>query len=190
MVRACAADSGCFRSSRYAARRSSPPRPADSKAAVAGGHFVGRGAGEQAVAMARQAVTMGKNLPYAFGPPTPEKPSYELLGELLLKEHNNSPARAAFQASLLRAPKRTESSLVWRAQKAPRETRQRQPQTWRQLLGIWKNADPSTVRETTFSVISRLCRTLRTKTTATGISPAARCLKVPWGTMQALFWLE
>ena len=69
------------------------------------------GHGDEAIAMAQQAVATGEELPYAFGPPSPEKPSYELLGELLLKENRNAPARAAFEASLQRAPQRTESLL-------------------------------------------------------------------------------
>ncbi|MFZ0305166.1 MAG: hypothetical protein WAL75_20920 [Terracidiphilus sp.] len=105
------------------------------------------GQAEQAVAMARQAVAMGKNLPYAFGPPTPEKPSYELLGELLLKEHSNSPARAAFQASLLRAPKRTESLFGLARAESATGDKAAAAQTWRQLLGIWKNADPQYVSQ-------------------------------------------
>jgi tetratricopeptide (TPR) repeat protein len=97
---------------------------------------------DQAVAMAQQAVTAGEELPYAFGPPSPEKPSWELLGELLLKENKNAPARAAFQASLERAPQRTQSLLgLARAQSAMGDN-PAAAQTYRQLMEIWKNADP------------------------------------------------
>jgi tetratricopeptide (TPR) repeat protein len=96
---------------------------------------------DQAVAMAQQAVDAGVELPYAFGPPTPEKPSYELLGELLLKENKYAPARAAFQASLERAPQRTESLLgLARAQNAMGD-KAAAAQTDRRLLEIWKNSD-------------------------------------------------
>lgn len=100
------------------------------------------GHGDLAIAMAQQAVTVGEKVPYAFGPPSPEKPPYELLGELLLKENRNAEARAAFEASLERAPKRTDSLLgLARAESASGNTAAAM-QTWRQLLGIWKNADP------------------------------------------------
>jgi uncharacterized protein HemY len=50
-----------------------------------------------------------KDMRYAFGPPHPEKPSYELLGELLLKHHQLREAEAAFKEALSRAPGHTES---------------------------------------------------------------------------------
>lgn len=59
----------------------------------------------------QQAVAIGKGLPYAFGPPSPEKPSSELLGELLLKENKAKQAREAFETSLQLAPRRAESLL-------------------------------------------------------------------------------
>ena len=97
---------------------------------------------DQAVATAQQAVTIGEELPYAFGPPSPEKPSYELLGELLLKENKNAPARAAFQASLERAPQRTESLLGLASAESAMGDKAAAAQTYRQLMEIWKNADP------------------------------------------------
>ena len=51
------------------------------------------GQADQAVATMQQAVSTGAELPYAFGPPSPEKPAYELLGELLLKEKKAPEAR-------------------------------------------------------------------------------------------------
>lgn len=42
-----------------------------------------------------------------LGPPAPEKPSYELLGELLLKQNRATDAKAAFESALLRAANRT-----------------------------------------------------------------------------------
>ena len=69
------------------------------------------GHGDQAIASMQQAIATGKDLPYAFGPPSPEKPSEELRGELLLKANKASEAREAFAASLQRAPRRAESLL-------------------------------------------------------------------------------
>ena len=45
-------------------------------------------------------------LPLEFGPPTIEKPTDELLGELLLQLHRLSEARETFQTALARAPGR------------------------------------------------------------------------------------
>jgi tetratricopeptide (TPR) repeat protein len=100
------------------------------------------GHGEQAVAMAQEAVAMGEGMAYAFGPPSPEKPSDELLGELLLKENRDSPARAAFEVSLQIAPQRTESLLGLAHAESAMGDKAAAAETWRQLLGIWKNADP------------------------------------------------
>jgi len=105
------------------------------------------GHGDEAVAMVRRAVAIGEELPYAFGPPSPEKPSYELLGELLLKENRNVPARAAFEASLQRAPLRTESLLGLARSESLMGDKTAASQTYRQLLDIWKNADPDYVAQ-------------------------------------------
>ncbi|HUB51044.1 MAG TPA: hypothetical protein VL986_02675 [Terracidiphilus sp.] len=102
---------------------------------------------EQAVETAQQAVSIGEELPYAFGPPSPEKPSYELLGELLLKDNRNAPARAAFEASLQRAPKRTESLLGLARAESAMGDNAAAAETQRQLLEIWKNADPDYVAQ-------------------------------------------
>lgn len=63
----------------------------------------------KAVEAAEKAASAEKALPYAFGPPHPEKPSYELLGEILLKAGDPAAAEAAFKEALLRAPNRTQS---------------------------------------------------------------------------------
>jgi tetratricopeptide (TPR) repeat protein len=101
----------------------------------------------EAVAMAQQAVAAGEGMSYAFGPPSPEKPSYELLGDLLLKENRNAPARAAFEASLQRAPQRTESLLGLARAESAMGDKAAAAETWRQLLEIWKNADPDYVAQ-------------------------------------------
>jgi hypothetical protein len=99
------------------------------------------GYGDQAVAMMRHAVAIGKDLPYAFGPPRPEKPSGELLGELLLKENKAALAREAFAASLKRAPRRTESLLGLARAESKTGDKAAATDSYRELLQIWKNAD-------------------------------------------------
>jgi len=107
--------------------------------------LAGEGHNDQAIVLARQAVAAGETFPYAFGPPSPEKPSYELLGELLLKEGKNAPAMRAFQASLDQAPLRTESLLgLLRAERAMGD-KTAAAKTSRLLLRIWNNADADSI---------------------------------------------
>jgi tetratricopeptide (TPR) repeat protein len=54
----------------------------------------------------RQAVALEETLPIAFGPPTIDKPTYELLGEFLLRRGRKDEARTAFQRALARTPGR------------------------------------------------------------------------------------
>jgi len=53
-----------------------------------------------------QAVALEETLPIAFGPPTIDKPTYELLGEFLLRRGCKDESRAAFQRALARTPGR------------------------------------------------------------------------------------
>lgn len=82
----------------------------------------------KAAEVAGKAATGEKALPYAFGPPHPEKPSYELLGEILLKEGQPAAAEAAFAEALLRAPNRTQTKAALQRASAARG-RQTAPET-------------------------------------------------------------
>lgn len=71
---------------------------------------------DEASTLAERAAKAESNLPYAFGPPLPIKPSYELLAELLLKQNRAREAQEACKQALLRAPNRTQSlALLERA---------------------------------------------------------------------------
>jgi tetratricopeptide (TPR) repeat protein len=98
--------------------------------------------GDQAIARMEQAILAGKDLPYAFGPPSPEKPSEELLGELLLKANKASEAREAFAASLQRAPRRAESLLGLARAESAMGDKVDAANSYAELLEVWKNADP------------------------------------------------
>jgi tetratricopeptide (TPR) repeat protein len=100
------------------------------------------GHGDQAIASMQQAVVAGKDLPYAFGPPSPEKPSDELVGELLLKANKPSQAREAFGASLKRAPRRAESLLGLARAESMMGDKAAAAKSYGELLEVWKNADP------------------------------------------------
>jgi tetratricopeptide (TPR) repeat protein len=53
-----------------------------------------------------QAVGLEDKLPIAFGPPTIDKPSHELLGEFLLRRGRKDEAHAEFEKAVARAPGR------------------------------------------------------------------------------------
>ncbi len=75
------------------------------------------GAIESAIEKADEAAALEAERPLEYGPPSVVKPSYELLGELLLLAGRAEPAKVAFEASLDRAPRRT-LSLVGLARAA------------------------------------------------------------------------
>lgn len=54
----------------------------------------------------REAVGLEETLPIAFGPPTIDKPTHELLGEFLLRHGRKEEARAEFEKALARTPGR------------------------------------------------------------------------------------
>jgi tetratricopeptide (TPR) repeat protein len=53
-----------------------------------------------------QAVALEDKLPIAFGPPTIDKPSHELLGEFLLRRSRKDEAHAEFEKAVARTPGR------------------------------------------------------------------------------------
>ncbi|MGH9704363.1 MAG: hypothetical protein ACRD4K_13395, partial [Candidatus Acidiferrales bacterium] len=81
------------------------------------------------------------SMPFEFGPPFIDKPSYELLGDLLLQAGNPAQARDAYRLALQRAPERT-ASLAGLAQA---ETAAGNAAAGRELVAhlhqIWHDAD-------------------------------------------------
>ena len=61
---------------------------------------------EQAIAIGARAVDLEESLPLMFGPPFIDKPSHELLGELLLEAGRSGEAVQAFERGLARTPNR------------------------------------------------------------------------------------
>jgi tetratricopeptide (TPR) repeat protein len=99
------------------------------------------GDGPQAIAFAQKAADAAKTLPYAFGPPYPDKPSFELLGEVLLHEQHAREAEKAFREALSCAPRRTQSLLG--LLRASRESGDHATATEAryELQKIWRSAD-------------------------------------------------
>ena len=62
---------------------------------------------EDAIKLLRGATEMESAMAFDYGPPSPVKPSFELLGEVLLEMGQPEEAQVAFEQSLLRAPGRT-----------------------------------------------------------------------------------
>ena len=94
-----------------------------------------------AIDLLEQAASMESELPMAFGPPSPVKPSHELLGEFYLDAGMAEKAQEAFQVSLARAPKRALSlaGLAKAASKAgDNETARSALAT---LRDVWHKAD-------------------------------------------------
>ena len=54
----------------------------------------------------RQAVALEETLPIAYGPPTVDKPTRELLGEFMLRRDRRNEAHAEFEKALARTPGR------------------------------------------------------------------------------------
>ena len=90
----------------------------------------------------RAAAVQETALPFEFGPPLVDKPSYELLGDLLLAANQPADARAAFERALARAPGRT-ASLVGLMHAAERSGDAKKAAAVKaQLQAVWRHADP------------------------------------------------
>ena len=69
------------------------------------------GNGTRAIEQLREAAALEDRLPYEFGPPFIDKPSYELLGEVLLQDREAKLALDAFERALARTPDRPAALL-------------------------------------------------------------------------------
>ncbi|MDE3201615.1 MAG: hypothetical protein KGN79_11925, partial [Acidobacteriota bacterium] len=96
---------------------------------------------DDAIALLRQAVEKSRNLPYAFGPPDPEKPTEELLGDLLMREGEPGEALGPYISQLKHTPNRTHSLLGLAQAESAVGDKAAARETARKLLGIWNQAD-------------------------------------------------
>lgn len=100
-----------------------------------------QGQARQAVEALRAAAATEEKLPFEFGPPFVEKPSYELLGEVLLGMNEAKEARAAFEKALARTPGRT-AALVGLMRAAEKTgDRKKANEVREELQTIWHRAD-------------------------------------------------
>ncbi len=87
---------------------------------------------------ATQAETL---MPVDFGPPTVDKPAYELLGEWLLENGEAREAKEAFESALARTPRRTASLLGLARASDQLGDEETAAKARRELREIWRNAD-------------------------------------------------
>lgn len=96
---------------------------------------------EAGIAEMRHAAETYRSMAFAFGPPVTIKPPEELLGDVLLGKGDAAGARRAFELSLQRAPKRTQSLLgLARAEHRAGEDASAR-KTYQTLMAIWHQAD-------------------------------------------------
>lgn len=96
---------------------------------------------DAAIALLRAAAAAEDTLPFMFGPPEVQKPSHELLGELLLPMHRPSDAKREFERALRRTPGRSLSLLgLARASRAAGDSAASLA-AYRTLLVNWHRAD-------------------------------------------------
>jgi tetratricopeptide (TPR) repeat protein len=100
-----------------------------------------RGRLGEAIAELTKAAAQEDSLPYEFGPPEIEKPSHELLGEMLLSAGRAREARGEFEIALRRTPGRSLVLLdLARACRAMGDAAAA-ASAYRRLAANWKNAD-------------------------------------------------
>jgi Flp pilus assembly protein TadD len=108
---------------------------------LSGLRLVRAGQAREAVATLRRAASQEDVLPFEFGPPQVDKPSHELLGEVLLMLGQPSEARSEFERALTRTPGRSITLLgLARARLASGDTAG-STEVYRQLLHNWQRAD-------------------------------------------------
>jgi tetratricopeptide (TPR) repeat protein len=99
------------------------------------------GASRDAVDLLRAAATLEDSLPFEFGPPFIDKPSYELLGDVLLETGQAAEARQAFEKALSRTPERTAALVGLMKAAAQSGDRKKEAEIKSRLQAIWHNAD-------------------------------------------------
>jgi len=100
----------------------------------------------EAIALIRKAAEMEEAMPLAFGPPFVDKPTQEILGEMLLTTERPVEAEEAFRAALARAPLRTASLLGLMRSARLVGNHISMEESQRKLREIWKQA-PKLIEE-------------------------------------------
>jgi len=99
------------------------------------------GAGDDAVALLREATALEDAMPLEFGPPAVVKPSHELLCEVLLQAARPREAQVECARALRLAPKRARSLLGLGRAAAAAGDRRTAARAYGDLRAIWHRAD-------------------------------------------------
>jgi tetratricopeptide (TPR) repeat protein len=101
-----------------------------------------RGQTDDAITLLRRSAIEEDALPFAFGPPQVDKPSHELLGEVLLSLGRAAEARKEFELALARTPGRSLVLLGLARASLAAGDRTKAAASYRRLLANWHRADP------------------------------------------------
>ncbi len=98
---------------------------------------------DQAKVFAEEAIASEKKLPAPSGPPKVLKPSFELLGEILLKAGNSEEAAKQFAISISRHANRARSLLGAARAASQNGSKEEAKDLYSRFLVIWAKADNS-----------------------------------------------
>ena len=101
-----------------------------------------KGQTRDALAALERAATIEGAMSRPVGRPHPIKPAHELYGELLLETGQPREAAVQFERALWRAENRALSILGLARARAAAGEKERAREAYRQLLEIWRHADP------------------------------------------------
>ena len=102
-----------------------------------------KGNNKSAETLMREAVAMGRKLPFRYGPPRLAKPTNELLGDVLNQIGKSKPASEAYKEELVNSLRRTNSLLGLARAAASHGDQTTSKEAYQQLSEIWHEADPS-----------------------------------------------
>ncbi|HTO88637.1 MAG TPA: hypothetical protein VMR54_14050 [Thermoanaerobaculia bacterium] len=100
---------------------------------------------DRALALLKEAARDEDAMSFDFGPPDIVKPTHELLGEMLLEAKRPAEARREFEASLARAPRRSQSLLGLARASAKEGDAAAARRAYEELKDVWSRADSGVV---------------------------------------------
>jgi len=102
--------------------------------------LIGRDRTEDALDLLNTAAADEQAMPIEFGPPFVDQPASELLGDVLLAIDRPADAITAYEAALVRAPKRT-APLLGLARAAAKAGSPKAASAYAELRHIWRSAE-------------------------------------------------
>ncbi len=134
----------------------------DLKRAVAISHkevaavlYLQKGAAEEALRFAKQAISIRDEMHPSYGPPEPIKPPRELYAEILLELGRTEEAATQFEDMLVRMPNRTQSILGAARAASKLGDKVTAAKQYNVLLSIWDETSMSAARDEAKSYLSK-----------------------------------